>query len=149
MKKAAIFFIIIGAIGLSINLLFGSNTFVYQEKVRITGSLFAYKLNIWAYLQNLKDTITNTTMFNLTAITRSWDEGATDWAKLLNNLAFIVDILILLINIICFPFRLGGYMLLNMLAVFGINTIGQNAGGGLAWLVKTCKFLREMQIPYV
>lgn len=151
--KIAIITIIMGCIALSFNVAFGNQTITYVERIRLgsTGA-FYYKFNFAEYLQNLTLSISNTSTLTLEMPTRTWQTMASiiDGEALGNNLALILDYLIMVINIIIYPLRIGAYILKNLTAIIGINQDTTNQYNGMAWLVNLLEWLiARVAIPYI
>lgn len=144
-KKAAIFSIFIGIIGLSLNYLFGNSTITYLQMKTING-VRLYTFDFLTYLQNLKIATADTSKLQLATITRTWNNTG-DWNSLINNLAYILDVIIYGLNILIYPVRVIAYVMKAMLAIAGVDI--NNTGSGLYWLINTMNVLMQTQIPYV
>lgn len=67
--------------------------------------------------------------------------------SLINRLINLTNWLLLIINFMLYPLRLGGYLLLNIMAILGINTqAGHNHG--LSWLINFVNSIKDWAIPY-
>lgn len=146
------FLVIIGVVGVALNLALGNQTVMYLTKTRIDASgLYAYEFNFYNYLDNLRMAISNTTELNLELPTRTWQAMTlTDFGTALgNNLALMLDYIIFGLNCLIYPFRIGGYLIRNMIALIGINMSTNYAYNGMAWLVQLSQFLIDIQIPYI
>lgn len=143
LKKFSILLMIIGVIGIALNTLFGYNTITYLEKVRIeNGGLWYYKYNFSQYVSNLSQTFSNTTELNLNLPTRQWTND------IINNLALMLDYIIVMINILLYPLRVGAYMLKCVLAIMGINMIDP-PNTGIKWILDLITQIIPLQIPYI
>lgn len=151
--KIAIITIIMGCIALSFNVAFGNQTITYVERIRLgTTGAFYYKFNFAEYLQNLTLSISNTSTLTLEMPTKTWQTMTSiiDGEALGNNLALILDYLIMVINIIIYPLRIGAYILKNLTAIIGINQDTTNQYNGMAWLVNLLEWLiARVAIPYI
>lgn len=151
--KIAILTIIIGCIALSFNVAFGNQTITYVERIRLgTTGAYYYKFNFAEYLQNLTLSISNTSTLTLEMPNRTWQtmQSIIDGEALGNNLALILDYLIMVINIIIYPLRIGAYILKNLTAIIGINQDTTNQYNGMAWLVNLLEWLiARVAIPYI
>ena len=146
-RKAAIVFIILGVIGISLITLFGYGTITYLTKYRLEGGLWVYKYNFSDYIQNITQTIGNTTPLQLTMPTRTWGDGI-EWLS--NNLALIMDWLIFILNVILYPLRVGAYLVLNTLSIIGIDMReGMQPNTGIKWLIDLVQSIVGWQIPYI
>lgn len=145
--------IIIGIIAIAINTVFGSETITYLQKERLTLSnnyiWYMWKFDFWGYIKNIETTATNGSVLVFDLPTREW-ENVQNLSDLGNNIALLVDYLIMVINIILYPLRLGSYLLQNVLAILGVNTDTTNAKNGLSWLVIFVRdVLGNIIIPYI
>lgn len=143
--------ILLGAIGVAFNILFGRNTisFISQENIGST-TLIWYKFDINGYINNLKTTITDTTELKLQLPTRNFI-SPTDIFEFFeyfgNNMAVIVDYVILIINVLLYPLKIGGYLVKFVLALLGFNLY--NTESGMYWLGYLASRLVGLTIPYI
>lgn len=163
MKKILIsmitFTIVIGIVALSINTAFGNQTITLIEKIRYqTGNthFYYYRFTWWEYMTNLNLTTTDTSILRFEMPTREWQEIQGNifqdiwWQYLGNDLAVILNYIILAINILLYPLKLGAYLLRNVIALLGINQDTDNPNNGLSWLVIFVRdILSNIVIPYV
>lgn len=146
------FIILLGAIGVSLNLALGNQTVVYLTKIRMDNGQFIYKFNFANYLMNITTNVSDTSKLALALPSREWQwmTTITNWEPLGNDLALILDYIIFIINIIIYPFRIGAYLLRSLLTLVGINTDVNNNYNGLAWLIELVNWMVErIQIPYI
>lgn len=156
MKKLFTAIIILGTIMVCINWIFGDNTITLLEKVQnqYTGITY-YKINLYEYLANIQMNIGDTQVLELKMPTRPWTDITSSiveeqfWADLGNNLAVMLDYLIMVVNIILYPIRIGGYLVKNILAIIGVNTYTTDETNGLYWLVWFTRNIANTWIPYV
>lgn len=149
LKKISIVVILIGTIGVALNILFGQNTITYLEIYKPTGSnLTFFKYNFWNYIDNIRTSIQDTTRLSLQNNPRTWSNAGT-WDGLVNNLAYILNVIVLGLNVLMYPFRIAGYIIKTILAFSGINVINPEQTNGLKWLVELVNFLQVLAIPYV
>lgn len=157
MKKAIIkfisFTILIGVIALCINTALGKDTIMFLDKETIrygtNTSWYMWKFDFWKYLTNLQLSTSNLSVLVFKTPTRQWQDNM-DWNALGNNLLVILDYLIMVVNILLYPIKIGAYLLQNLLAVFGVNADTTNADNGLAWLVAFVRdILGNFSIPYL
>lgn len=148
--------IVIGILAISFNTAFGNETitFLQKEQIQYIGSKFyIYKFNYWAYLRNLQLSTTDLSILTFNTPTREWITEITidNWFTIFgNNLAVILDYIILIINVLLYPIKIGAYILKNMIAILGINTDLTNDENGLKWLIIFINnILGNIQIPYV
>lgn len=153
--KIVIATIFIGVIALAFNIAFGNQTITYVEKVRYNefGSVFYYyKFNFTEYIQNIEMSITDTSTLTLALPTRTWKQmtDILNWEPLGNDLALILDYVILGLNVLGYPFRIGAYLVKNLLVILGVNRNTADINNGLAWLINLLNwFISSFQIPYV
>ena len=142
--------IIIGVIGVAMVMLFGNNTSTYLNRTTIEGTAIVwYKFDFHKYIEKLLTEITNTTVLELKLPTRHWYHSIdiTNWGDVLaNNLAVILDYVILIINVLLYPLKVGGYLINFFLALMGINTGNESS---LHWLGAMSNVLIQIEIPYV
>ena len=146
--KAITFLICIGVLGMAINTLFGYETITYLQKQQINllngEHFYIWKFNFWGYVQNIQLAITNLNEFTLNLPNRQW--STTDVA---NNLLLLIDYVIVVINVLLYPFRVGAYLLNNMLALLGINNDLNAPNNGLKWLYIFVNNVIGLEIPYI
>lgn len=149
------FFIIIGVVALCLNMAMGNQTVIYLQKVRyetIGYINYYYKFDFSEYIKNLNLSITDTSKLTLELPTRQWENmtSVLNWEPLGNDLALILDYVILIINVLIYPLRVGAYLLRNILAILGVNQDTNQTTNGLAWLVQLVNWLVErIAIPYI
>lgn len=151
MKKTIVTAVIfLGVIGLAINTIFNWSTFTFLYRYTIPTGQTLYRLDIWGYIENIRNSFSTTGQLTLQLPTRQWDNLSTDfWAGLGNNLALMLDWILFAINVMTYNFKIGGYIVLQLLAVLGVNTVQPNSAGGLQWLVTVAQFLRDLSIAYI
>lgn len=160
MKKLLVsiisFTIILGVLALSFNAAFGNKTITYLEKIRVDmangGNFYYWKFNYWGYLKNLELTTSDYSKLVFEIPTRQFENITLDnyWAAIGNDLALILDYIIMVINILLYPLRLGAYLIRNIIAIFGINNDTTDPQNGMAWLITFVKdILERIAIPYI
>lgn len=155
LRLIAIWFIIVGTIGVGLNAIFGQGTFIFLHRIRTPSGLWLYEIDIWGYVNNVKNSFSDVARLSLATPDRSWVNITSSfvqpefWEALVNNMALMLDWFIFTINVIIYPIRIGGYILLQYLALLGINVLDPEYAGGLKWLVELCTYLKSLQIPYV
>lgn len=139
--------VLLGTIGVAFNVLFGENTMVYVGQELIPNTAISwYRLDLNAYIQNLKTMITDTTQLELKLPTKHWIRIVQSFEDIGHNLAIVLDYIILIINVLIYPLRLGGYLLRFLIALLGLNT-GSNSS--LNWLGIFVNNLVSLAIPYI
>lgn len=135
--------ILLGAIGVAFNILFGNSTitFLTQERIEET-NLIWYKFDIQSYLDNLTTTITDTTELKLNI--PEIDYASLEWY---DYIWVAVDYVILVINILLYPLKIGGYLVKFVLALLGFNLYNQ--ASGMYWLGYLAQYLVGLTIPYI
>lgn len=143
MKKVIVALMFLGIIGLGINAIFGWRTFTFIQNYQTDEGILLYKLDIWGYIQNIKNSFGTISSLTIDTPTRVWNDDVV------NDLALMLDWILFGLNVLIYSFRVGGYTILQTLAIIGVNTIQPNSAGGLQWLVNLCRFLRDLTIAYV
>lgn len=161
--KVLIIFTMIALIGVALNSMFGVAgdyspiSFITKEQIGET-SLYWFKYDFHSYTSNISNTFSNFSILSLEFPKTEWQNTTASivedefWAVLLNDLSYIFNWIIFGINILLYPLRIGGYLLLNLLSIVGLNTqeiILNNQAEGLGWLVLLAKVLAEFQIPFI
>lgn len=143
-----VFVILVGTLGVSLNMLFGYNTITYLERYRQTSTgLWFYRYNFTGYIENISNVFNDTTPLTLVLPTRAWD-GSGSIASISNNLAVILDYIIVLLNVLLYPLRIGAYTLRLTLSVIGLN-MNNTPNNNIKWLVDLINTLIPLQIPYI
>ena len=143
--KTGVFFIIIGIIALALNLSLGWNTVTYIQATRYNGLIY-YKIDAWAYVNNVKNSFTTWPKIFVETPTRQWDNSGIDIG---NNMAVMLDWFFFVCNIIIFPLRLAGYIIQCILAIIGLQVVETPDSNPLKWLVDFTKFMTLLQIQYI
>lgn len=139
---------VLGVIALALNQILGNViNLSYKEQIGNTG-LYWQRYDTWAYIQNLKNSFRNTTELSLNLPTREWEYSNSGWGWLSNDLALLLDYIILVINILLYPLRIGFYMVQIIMSLIGIDTINY-ANNPLKWLIDLTYRIKSLQIPYV
>lgn len=100
-----------------------------------------YKIDLMKYIRSVESNIKS--ISNLTLQIPNSYIGIS----LTNYIINLTNWLLLIVNFLLYPLRLGGYMLLNIMAILGINTqIGHNHG--LTWLINFANSIKDLAIPY-
>lgn len=153
--KMVAFTILIGVIALCFNNALGKDTVIFLNKETVYYGTDLHwniwKFDFWKYIENLRMSTSDLSVLVFTTPTRQWQE-INDIADFGNNLLVILDYIILIINLLLYPLKIGGYLIQNVLAILGINhnTSLTNNENGLAWLVMFVRELfRNIAIPYI
>lgn len=145
--KIVTFTIVIGIVGFAINTLFGSQTILYLQKKTfyVNGnSWYMWEFKWWDYIKNLQTTATDGSILQFDLPTRVWNND------ILNNLAVLGNFLIMIVNFLLYPIKVGAYLIQNVLALLGVNNDVTNTRNGLAWLVEFVRnILGNIAIPYI
>lgn len=141
------FTILMGIVALAINTVFGRESILFLTKERHLlpdgSAWYMWKFNWLGYVQNIQTTAADASVlqFKLPQI---------DLTDFLGVLKTILNFVILLINILLYPFRASSYFLQNILALLGVNQDTSNINNGLAWLITFIRdILGNIAIPYV
>ena len=151
-RTIAITVIIIGAIGISMNILFGYNTVTYLYRYRVEATnVWLWKFDIFPYIKNIEMSISDTSKLQLQLPTRQWitNVDLTNWPIVfVLNMGLMVDYIIMIINILLYPLKVGAYVLRQVLAIIGINVL-ENTSNGIQWLVDLINNIMGANIPYI
>lgn len=159
MKKAIItamtIFIIVGTIMVVFDIAFRTDP-IYIKRYPVQGTnMLLYTIDVKRYLQNIQMSITNMSVLQLELPTLEWKEIHNTiienqfWEDLGQDLAVILNYIIVGLNVMLYPFRIGGYLLTQICAIIGLNMINPNDNGDITWLVKFAQTITTMQIPYI
>lgn len=157
LKSICIFIMIICTTMVAINFLFqDANTIPLVEQHNMQGYSY-YTFNINEYFRNIETSLNDTAELELRLPARQWINITNNileeqfWEDLGNNLALILDYIIMILNVIIYPLRIGGYTLQQILAFIGlpVNKILMGQDNKLAWMVQVTNVLKALQIPYV
>lgn len=132
--------IIIGLVGLALVKIFGEGVVSYLNLETINGQTL-YKMDIWGYIDNIRTNVTDVSTLNLDLPNRGFNND------IINNFKAIADYLILIGNVLIYPFRLGGYLMRLLMVLVGYNF--NNPNQNITWLVNLVNGLISAQIPYV
>ena len=155
--KIISFTILIGVLALAFNTAFGSNTITYLQKIQVNrfyARFYMYKLDMWGYIRNLQLSTTDLSILRFDMPTKQWQTEIEDITQffnvITNNLCVILDYIIMILNIMLYPLRVGAYVIRNMLAILGVNIDTTDQNNGLAWLVIFVNdILGRIVIPYI
>ena len=154
-KEIAIILIIVGVIGFSLASIFGQEVITLISEAKTNGITY-YKIDVWAYLDNIQVSIGQTSYLQLTTQSRSWVNITSNivqqqfWEDLGNNMAVILNWIIYGLNILIYPFRIGGYVFKQTLVILGFNVDSQNNQYGISWIVELANWLvKDAFIRYV
>lgn len=147
--------IILGVIAIALNFVFGNNTIPYIQKQPIADSTWMvwYKYDLNGYLRNLETTITDTTELKLQMPTRVWMYTVAGileqefWDVFVNDLAVILDYIIMILNVLIYPLKVGGYVLGIVLSFLGVNLYYEESD--IHWLCEIALSFKALSIPYV
>lgn len=132
--------ILLGAIAVALNILFGENTIVFVKRELIQGTTLTwYKYDFNAYIQNLTTKITDTTKLQL-KMPPHWFNNT------LNAIISVVNYIIFGLNVLLYPLKVGGYIMSFILALIGFNT---NKESSLYWLGAISEALLKIEIPFI
>ena len=146
-KKIAIATILVGTISIALILLFNDqniSVLIHKETIGNT-TLTWYKFDWVLYKDNLTTAINHTS--NLQLQMPVWYATDTDvWAvNVINGATNTLNAIIMIVNILLYPLKVGGYLIYFLLAIFGINV--QN-GSSLQWLGDFSNNLISLTIAY-
>lgn len=139
--KIGIALSILGVIALALNLVFGMGTINYLEQIKI-GNITLYKYNFDEYFINLSNSLQDTSVLTLSWQARTWT------SDIVNDLAYIANIFIFILNVLIYPFRVGAYVVKNILAILGVN-FTQIEGSNITWLAQLINWLIAFVQEYI
>lgn len=151
MKKFVIYLLMIGFLFLGINIVFpDSISFISTKDIVFNNTHNTiYYIDFWSYINNIKTTL-NVDQLQLSMPTRTWRMNSSLWDifdMLANNLALMLDYILLAFNILLYPIRIAGYGLRVGLGIVGINI--ENPSNSMIWLKNVIDFLAGLQLRYV
>ena len=150
-RKIINFTLIIGIVGIAFNYVFGANTVGYIKQIQVPNTdLVMYQYDFAAYIRNLTIVFQETPSIVLEIPTRTWQTLTMEaWADQLgNNLALILDYIIMINNVLNFPLRVGGYAVRIAISILGINLVDP-PNTNINWLIVLIDTLRNLFIPYI
>ena len=146
-RSVAFIVITLGVIGVALNILFGNKTMIFVQRELIEGTTITwYKFNTIGYIKQLQTAITDTTSLELQIPLRQWDSSGSIGA-VSNNLLVILDYIIMIINVLIYPMKIGGYALRFILALIGLNF--NDPESSIYWLGELSRRLIELNIRYL
>lgn len=158
LKTFCVILMIVGVIGIAINTMFGYGTVSWFTRYR-NGNVWLYRFDVSGYIRNIELSFQDYSRLSLSMPETEWIDMADydysiidgEWWQILgNNLAVMLNYVLLIGNVLIYPIRIGAYAIREILAVVGVNVINPNADSGLYWLVSLCNWLQEnAQIPYI
>ena len=146
--------IILGVIGYSLNLVLPGTIVSYITKEMHMGQTI-YRYDLYAYIEELKTTLSSIDVFEIEFFEREWVDIDSNifesefWEALVNNLAYMLDVVIFAINLILYPFRFMFWVIKFILALIGVAVNDPNLNNGLQWLIQAINFMAGLQIPFV
>lgn len=151
-KKLMPWTIILGVVGFIFISMFGTQAIIFINSRQVNGLTF-YSIDVLAYTKNLKDSIGGISALIFPLPNRKWENITGNvlqeqfWKSLVNNLAMILNMIIVLANALLYPLKVGAYAVKQVLAILGVNM--SDSGHGLTWLVYTANILINMKCSYV
>lgn len=145
--KVSMAIMIVGILAIGLTTIFGYNTVTFLERVNING-IWIWKIDASQYLQEIQTSITNVARLEMVQNPRQWINSG-EWDAIINNLAFILDVIIFALNIMLYPFRIGGYIIQVALSLIGLPVLSYTDAHPLSWLLNLCKYLVSLSIPMV
>jgi len=144
--------IVLGVVALALNMALGGGVIEYIHQHQIPNTnLTWYEYDVWGYVDDLRNSFRSIDQISLEMPSREWLELDRDfWERLGNNLALMLDYLIMVINLLLYPLRIGFYFIQIILNILGINTLqGSYENNPLKWLIDLTYVFKNLQIPYV
>ena len=147
-RTIAITFIVIGSIGIAMNLLFGYNTMAFLSRIRIEETdVWVWKFDGFNYLKSIETSFTDTSRLELNLPSRTWQWQGELFSMIANNLAVLVNYVIVIFNVLLYPLKVGAYVSRQMLALLGMNITGGDSP--LQWLIDLINNLMAASITYI
>lgn len=145
--KIITFLICLGVLAMGINTIFGNETITYLSKIRIDLTngqhFYIWRYDFWTYIKNIQTAIQDVSEFTLNLPTRQWNNDVA------NNVLLLLDYVIVVINILLYPLRIGAYLLNNILSILGVNNDMNATNNGLKWLYQFVRVVIGIEIPYI
>lgn len=152
LKTVAIVFVIIGTIGIAINMLFGYNTISFLQRQRVEQlDVWIWQFDALSYIKNIETSINDLSRLQLQLPTRQWIYNAdlTNWPiVLMLNMGTMVDYIILVLNILLYPLKVGAYVVRQILAFIGVNIL-DTTNNPMKWLIDFVNNIMNASIPYI
>lgn len=153
LKTFGIFLMILGAIAMGMNAVFGYGTISYIEQYREPFSgMWYYKFNFKGYFDNLINTL-DTTWDSITYLpTRQWiNMDATNFGTALsNNLLVMLNYVFFVINwTLLLPMKLSALLLTNVFAILGVNLNEDLQESPLNFYFNLIMMFRQSVLPYL
>ena len=147
-----------GTVMMAINTMFGYNTVSWIYRYH-TGQTWLWRINVSGYIRNIELAFQDTSRLELHMPETKWIDMADydysiidgEWWQILgNNLAVMLNYMILIGNVLIYPIRIGAYAVRCILAIIGIAILTPEKSSGLTWLVDLTNWMQEhAQIPYI
>lgn len=150
--KITVILVMVGAIGMSVNML-APNSFVFvnAEQPEYLNGLVWYRLDVWAYIDNVKDTWKDFTLIyeNLFPTQWNWSNPSLDWNWLMDDLAYIANIFIMIVNLFLMPLKFGAWTTNLTLAILGLNITNTDAPTALQWIAELIRSINSAGLAYL
>lgn len=150
LKTFGIILMILGAIAMGMNAVFGYGTISYVEQYRepLSG-MWYYKFNFKGYIDNLINTL-DTSWDSITYLpTRQWDNSGTI-ESVSNNLLVMLNYFFFVINwTLLLPMKLSALLLTNIFALLGVNLNGDPQESPLNFYFNLIIMFRQSVLPYL
>ena len=147
--------IVVAAIGVAINthLVENAFVFVYTEQPEYLNGLVWYRLDVWAYIDNVKYVWKDFSLIFENTFPTEWNwsspENILDWNWLLDDLAYIANIFIMIINLFLMPLKFGAWTTNLTIAVLGLNISNNNSPTALQWIYNLIQSINAAGIGYL
>ena len=150
LKTIFLAIIILGTFAVAFNILFGENTVVYVHKSLIPNTTITwYEYDTLGYVKGLETSIRDTTILQFNWPRWQWVAiDGTDWADDLgHDIAVLINYIILPINILLWPLKLGAYIFRFLLSLVGLNY--NDPSSSVYWMGQLINALKSIEIPYI
>ena len=134
-----VWIIVLGIVALALSTIFDERTTILLSTFEHNG-IKLWKIDIWKYLTNIA--------ISLNADNLILDIPTLNQSNIITTTISMINYIIMLINVLAYPLRIGGFITLNLMALIGIN-MNPNIIHNLTWLTNLAKFFTTLSIPYI
>lgn len=152
-KYITIWTILIATMAMALNFIWPNTISFLTTRASNFDNAIYYVYDFKGYLRNIEFSAQKITNLQLQMPTREWQTGAWELIGIVsqigNNLAVILDYIILALNIVIYPFRVMSYVIQLIMAVIGFNMSSMD-NNSFAWLKELTEwFIERFAIPYI
>lgn len=152
-KYITLWTILIATMGMALNFIWPNTITYLTTRASQFDNAIYYVYDFKEYLRNIEFSAAKLTNLQLQMPERVWQTGAWELIGIVgeigNNLAVILNYMILALNIIIYPFRIMSYVIQLLMAVIGFNMTSM-VNNSFAWLKELTEwFIERFAIPYI